>query len=399
MKRISNLGKLFGMLVLVALMICTFAVSVSAASFSTAQNSVVAVVSERGTNYATGIAIGEKGKNPGYILTTYSVLDSSSSEQATVYFSFDTMDAQTAKVHYSNPDMGIVVLRLTKRTEEVVPCTFLSSKKVGPDTDLRGICYPNNLYTLNWSKNKDDIIRPSVSINKSDRRNDCDVFEVSMSSVNVTDGCPVVNDEGHVIGILVDKYEGHVLYSDEIMKVLDEENLKYSTAGLGMIVYIIIGAAVLLVIIILVVVLVVTKGKKNTAAEVSAPQGGMTQALSEPPVINNVPVQNAPVGPSMRVISLGGALNGKKYSVNGSVKIGRDASRCEIAYPVNTQGVSGCHCELTFDGTVCYLKDMKSSFGTFLSDGTKLTPYAPQMLRSGDSFYLAGPENTFEVRF
>ena len=100
-----------------------------------------------------------------------------------------------------------------------------------------------------------------------------------------------------------------------------------------------------------------------------------------------------------RIIVIGGVLNGKKYNLSGTVRIGRDASRCAIAYPVSTQGVSGLHCEVTFDGNVCYLKDLGSSYGTYTGTGVKLTKDVPVMLRSGDKFYLASPENTFEIRF
>ena len=92
-------------------------------------------------------------------------------------------------------------------------------------------------------------------------------------------------------------------------------------------------------------------------------------------------------------------MNGKRYEVNGIIKIGRNSSVCGIAYPVNTQGVSGEHCEISFDGSVCYVKDLGSSYGTFTSDGKKLAPNVPKLLNSGDKFYLAIPENTFEVRF
>ncbi|MBP3581031.1 MAG: FHA domain-containing protein [Clostridia bacterium] len=397
MKRISNLGKLFGMLCLVALMICTMAVGVSAAKFSNADDSVVAVISEYGTKYATGVAIGPKGKDPAYILTSYGVLDSASSKNAMVYFSFEADKSVVATVHYSNADMGIVVLRLPERTSEVVPAVFASSNKVTTDSELRGICYPDD---INWLQNSYDIIRPGISLNKLDRRNDCDVFEVTATTNKITAGCPVVNNKGEVVGIFVDAYKGHVLTSEEIMEVLDNEKLSYAKAGIDTMLLIIIGAAVLVVVIILVVVLVIVSSKKKNKAAAGVAGG---EAIPSQPVNAGAYVQNntVPVATpaSMRLVCRGGALNGNTYTVSGTSKIGRDASKCEIAYPVNTQGVSGCHCELTFDGTVCYLKDIGSSYGTFLSNGTKLAPHAPQLLRSGDTFYLAAPENTFEVRF
>ena len=396
MKRISNFSKVFGMICLVTLMVFTLAAGVSAAKFSKAEDSIVAVVSEYGTRYSTGVAIAQKGKDPGFILTSYDVLDSSDSKNAYVYFSFDAGKSVVATVHYSNPELGITVLRLPERTKEVVPCVFLSSKKVTTDTDLKGICYPNNLYTVDWLENSDDIIRPGIAINKLDRRNNYDVFEVSATSLDITDGCPVVNGNGEVVGLFVDTYKGHVVTSDEIMKALDDKDIAYAKAGADMAVLLIAIGAVLVVIVLVVVIIVVSSSKTMKKAPVQAPAAsGQNMVNGYAPAGN--PVQNVPA--AMRLVCLGGALNGATFTVNGTSRIGRDASKCDIAYPVNTQGVSGCHCELTFDGTVCYLKDLQSSYGTFLANGTKLTPNVPQLLRSGDTFYLAGPENTFEVRF
>ena len=43
------------------------------------------------------------------------------------------------------------------------------------------------------------------------------------------------------------------------------------------------------------------------------------------------------------------------------------------------------------------LTDLKSTYGTFLSGGQKLTPGVPCRLRPGDVFYLGDPENALRV--
>jgi len=401
MKRISNLGKFFGMLVLVALMACTFAICVSAGTYSDVEDSIVAVINEDDNTYCTGIAVGESGKAVRYILTSSEIINVGFTDKAVVYFSFASDKKALATVHYVDLARGFAILKLPEATKDVKPAVFCPSKKVSRDSTYAGICFPDNLSST-WNNNTDETVNLRATINKKTKYNNIDVYDVKMDVDDVALGGPLVNSDGQVVGMIIDNIDGYALVSDEVLEVLDDEKISYTVAGAisTTLLIIIIGAAVLVVVIVLVIVLVVSSGKKKNAAAAAASQG-MTQAMdySAPAPAPVAPMPAAPAVPSMRVLSIGGVLNGKTFAVNGSVKVGRDASKCEIAYPVNTQGVSACHCELTFDGTVCYLKDMKSSFGTFLADGTKLAPYAPQMLRSGDKFYLAGPENMFEVRF
>ena len=68
---------------------------------------------------------------------------------------------------------------------------------------------------------------------------------------------------------------------------------------------------------------------------------------------------------------------------------------------MGTPGVSGKHCTLSYDGLLeqFTLTDIGSSFGTYLGNGTKLTPNVPVKLNAGDSFYVGDKANviTLEV--
>ena len=81
-----------------------------------------------------------------------------------------------------------------------------------------------------------------------------------------------------------------------------------------------------------------------------------------------------------------------------AVVIGRQES-CAIRFQANTPGVSGVHCSVSFDAAnnEFILTDLKSSFGTFLETGQKLTPHTPVRLRSGDSFYAGDRRNILRV--
>ena len=56
------------------------------------------------------------------------------------------------------------------------------------------------------------------------------------------------------------------------------------------------------------------------------------------------------------------------------------------------------HCEVEPSGSGILLRDLNSTYGTFLGNGTKVEPGENRRLSSGDSFYLGGEDNRFEVR-
>jgi len=78
--------------------------------------------------------------------------------------------------------------------------------------------------------------------------------------------------------------------------------------------------------------------------------------------------------------------------------IGRDPSQCRIVFDAKTPGVSGRHCSVSWDASrkEFVLVDLRSTYGTFLKNGQKLTPGAPYYLKPGESFYLGQRSN--EIR-
>ena len=80
------------------------------------------------------------------------------------------------------------------------------------------------------------------------------------------------------------------------------------------------------------------------------------------------------------------------------VILGRSARNCNMVFPEDTRGVSKVHCEVapTPDGLL--LKDLNSTYGTYLADGTRLQAGKPVLLKKGDRFYLSSPNIMFKVR-
>lgn len=101
------------------------------------------------------------------------------------------------------------------------------------------------------------------------------------------------------------------------------------------------------------------------------------------------------------LVGVTGPMAGMIYKVGEEgLVIGRDSVSCQVVLPSTQSNVSRIHCFVTYNpmSGMFVLNDRNSSQGTFLANGRRV-PYAqPIALRSGDRFYLASPENTFEVR-
>ncbi|HIY16266.1 MAG TPA: FHA domain-containing protein, partial [Candidatus Intestinimonas stercorigallinarum] len=99
--------------------------------------------------------------------------------------------------------------------------------------------------------------------------------------------------------------------------------------------------------------------------------------------------------------SLSAQHGGATVSVAGQqgVLVGRDGSVCSIVFKEGTPGVSARHCSVVWDGRTgeFLLTDLKSTYGTFLATGQKLTPGVACRLKAGDTFYLGEQSNALRV--
>ena len=67
----------------------------------------------------------------------------------------------------------------------------------------------------------------------------------------------------------------------------------------------------------------------------------------------------------------------------------------DLVFPPDTSGVSGAHCVVRLVGDGATLTDLGSTYGTFLSDGTRIPPNQPVPLKVGDSFTLGSAKQKF----
>lgn len=205
-------------------------------------------------------------------------------------------------------------------------------------------------------------------------------------------GGPLIDESGAVIGINTygiggDASTGDVnsYYSVRISYVrdkLDELGISYDVAG-G-------GSAWVFVVIGLVIVLA-------AAAFVLWKKGLIRFALPKLPKRKG---KASGMGlDELRIQCVSGAFAGKRFALSPQVRMGRDPTKNDLVFPDGTQGVSGVHCVLIYDSTAgsLYIKDLGSTFGTFVNGGKRLAPSQAMPLNVGDRFSLGSERESFMV--
>ncbi|MCC8098129.1 MAG: trypsin-like peptidase domain-containing protein [Eubacterium sp.] len=382
-----NLSKILGFAAALLIAIGCIMPAVFAAAPSDALDSVVFIESEpkpsdkpgdRGNRgVGSGFAIGEVGKPVEYIVTTnHAVRGDWGYTTASVYFSYATGDCMVASIYYYDYDKDIAILKLPEPTEKISAMTLSPMEFIDLDGEYAALGYPNGQVD-DWTKySKEDITITKCGIKTTSRIEGMDVYTLDVQIPYGNAGGPLVNSAGEVVGLNMFQISGasgtnYAYAIDEIISLIDTDKIPLTIHSGGIPVYVIAAAFIIVVIIIIILIVVLTRGKKEESVQESAPVSAPAPAP-------------APAPKTARIIAVGGILNGKKYTVNGTVKLGRDSSKCQIAFPLNTQGVSAVHCELTYDGSVFYIRDLNSSDGTCVSNGKKLEPNAGTRLNSGD---------------
>lgn len=375
---------------------------------------VVAIYDENGQaiGWGSGFAIGEPGKPVQYIVTNCHVAEPRDEKgeviQSTVkvFFSAAANRYMNAEVYWKNQQKDLAVLKLPEPTKERRAMIFSPIKETNINDNFSALGYPAASMTADFVKfDKSDISTTRGGISKQVRIDGTDCYLLDLQISEGNSGGPLVNSKGEVVGIntfyIVDKAQdtngadvksSYSVTIDELMRNIDRKIIPYTVHGeitQRMILYIGIGAVI--VILILVFVILLSKKKKSITAAVPY------SVVSEQPQFNK-PTQAATPSATAVIIGLSGALSNKRFNINGKVIIGRDPSRCGITFPLDTPGVSGVHCEVTIANGSIFLKDLNSTYGTFLFNGTRLNANTPVKINIGDSFYLGGEDNKFEIR-
>ncbi len=213
-------------------------------------------------------------------------------------------------------------------------------------------------------------------------------------------GGPLVTGNGAVVGVNtfsfnlnnVDNASQTANYaaveSEYVMRMLDKLNISYdiydpAPTPTPWLKWVVIAAAAVLLIVIITAVAIASGKKKKPP-----------QPIPVPPVPPVPPVRS----PSVR--SMSHQHGGMQVPLEGrSILIGRSMPDCQIVFQSGTPGISARHCSVSWDtqSGEFLLTDLRSTYGTFLSNGQQLTPGVSVRLRPGDTFYLGERDNALRV--
>ena len=394
----------------------------------------------------SGFAIGEEGQPVSYIVTNAHVVvdryaeylstnsttaktevNSRRADEVRVYFSYGSNDFMRAQIYYINEKKDICILKLPEPTDKRKPLVICRSEDIDMDDEYAALGFPfdSDLFMDNTglAYNIDDITMTRGAISrKSTDQNGVQVYLIDVDIRSGNSGGPLVNSKGEVVGInTYSVYDSkYAVVIDELLAAVNRDVVPYtlstevsdtaeteseislpsetaettqtvaepagnkSSGGMNIVVTII--AAAFAVLCIALIVVLVMKNKKGSSAPSPAPAAGSA-------------VPEVGVSHTASITGIKGVMAGRSFPVSGSAVIGRNPEKCTICFPVNTQGISGLHCEIRQNGSVYEIIDRGSSCGTFLGSGQKLAENVPTALPSGMYFYLGSTEQLFQINY
>lgn len=394
----------------------------------------------------SGFAIGEEGQPVSYIVTNAHVVvdryaeylstnsttaktevNSRRADEVRVYFSYGSNDFMRAQIYYINEKKDICILKLPEPTDKRKPLVICRSENIDMDDEYAALGFPfdSDLFMDNTglAYNIDDITMTRGAISrKSTDRNGVQVYLIDVDIRSGNSGGPLVNSKGEVVGInTYSVYDSkYAVVIDELLAAVNRDVVPYtlstevsdtaeteseislpnetaettqavtepagnkSSGGMNIVVTII--AAAFAVLCIVLIVVLVMKNKKGSSSPSPAPAVGSA-------------VPEVGVSHTASITGIKGVMAGRSFPVSGSAVIGRNPEKCTICFPVNTQGISGLHCEIRQNGSVYEIIDRGSSCGTFLGSGQKLAENVPTALPSGMYFYLGSTEQLFQINY
>ena len=376
-------------------------------------------------------------------------VNSRRADEVRVYFSYGANDFMRAQIYYVNEKKDICVLKLPEPTEKRKPLVLCKSDNVDMDDDFAALGFPGDSDLLmdntSLSYGIEDITMTKGAISrKSTDENGVQVYLIDVDIRGGNSGGPLVNSNGEVVGIntysVIDS--NYAVVIDELLAAINRDVVPYtlsnelaattvteketeeeteketeketvttteqttttvrndeqvttsaaaaepaqstSAPANGVTTVLIVAVIALGVLCIVVIVIFILNGKKSrTAAPAPAVQTSVDNTISKTAVITGVK----------------GIMAGRSFNISGSAVIGRNPERCTICFPINSQGISGVHCEIRQNGAGYEIIDRGSSCGTFLGSGQKLVPDVPSALPSGMYFYLGSAEQLFQINY
>lgn len=341
----------------------------------------------------TGFFVGEAGTDPQYIVTNCHVVEEfilagKALGGGELHVRFDKDDEVEAYLVDYDAEKDVAILRLAEATGKRVSLQMRVPQEDSLGSEAYAVGYPAaadlTVTAVNSFSQKDATVTTgSISRFLTESGTGRKLIQTDASLGGGNSGGPLIDGSGAVIGINTagSKLDSNLFYAvsvSEVLPLLDKNSIPYTLApetksGGSTMLYVGIGAAAVAVIAVLAAVL----GKKKKAP--AAPKG---QEEKGSPVLRSMAPQHGGM-----VVQLHGQ----------PVQIGRDGAVCRLVYQDGTPGVSGRHCQVSFEQGQFVLTDLNSTYGTFLSNGQRVAPNSPVTLPPKSSFYLGEADNTVYV--
>lgn len=357
-----------------------------------AQNSVVRVFADVGDgriSIGSGFAVGGKDEDVEYIVTNYHVVSAAPSRAYVTVT--DINGGIKADIIYHDEDNDFAVLELDEKLTNRKPIAMLSPSELHKSQNIYCIGFPGLSDTVaentTFNSRIKDMTITTGTVSNNDYNSGGTTYILSDAKVNSgNSGGPMVDEYGQAVGIntaiIRDPSDGEfsnnmtlALSIDYVTDTLDDLDITYikgsadgttqrnSNGSVDTKLIIIIAAAAAVVCAAVVIVIVVVNNNKKKD---SSKTGNDYR--------NNYP----PTPPTMQrklvVTCERGPLKGQSVSSYSSIRVGRNPSACQLAFPDTTPGVSKMHCELSLTPGGAIVNDLGSTYGTYLSDGKKLMP-------------------------
>lgn len=398
-----------------------------------AREGVVRVLVEGFEGYYIGTAfgVGEKGEDAEYFVTNIHVVFPEGYEAVHVWLmknsgGWDSAYGQPDTTHlvkceivyYDDsgvPDIAILKAVDTIPGRKTMPLLDESVDVEAGDT-VYALGYPgasdvieSETYGSKLVAGIEDVTmtRGIISrLTESKALGDIDVIQHDARISGGNSGGPLINEKGAVVGVntwTITENDASVSVDIKyVREILDDEDIPYYTIGdtNWVMIGVIAGLAALIVIVVVIIVVVSGNNKRKAeAARQLAMQQAAAAAAAQQQHQSYAPPVHTASAPDYRprLQCLAGAFAGKRFSLENSVRIGRDPSKNDLVFPQNTQGVSGVHCVLMVDNNTVWLKDLGSTYGTYVSGGRRLAANEAVQLQVGDKFWLGSENEVFVV--
>jgi len=395
---------------------------------------VIRIMTNDGTEYyqGSGFAIGIQGEPVTYIVTNYHVVEDM--VEINLYFDENSQyPLEVTDIVFRDNDIALV--KLQEPLDSIQPLILETEKNAESGDNIYALGFPGISDSLDESFTgyPEDITITSGIISKIAETNNTKFYQIDATISGGNSGGPLINEQGYVIGInsfgilnedgsAAAGYNGSYLLDRLITKLKEkdipytsskdiaaeaistpdesnqteeveqtdqeEQNIEENNAGnqdtLGNVtkVAILIGGSLLLITTIFIGVSM-SQSKKKARQQIVAPVVVVTEQVIKTP----------------QIIGISGYQAGRVYNMGGSMTFGRNPA-CKVNYPENHKGISGNHCSLQYDdkNDLFLLTDMGSSYGTFLENSQMIQKNLKITLRHGDKFYLADPNEMFQIR-